>query len=138
MTQDQTSAAYYDGLKRGVELPDDPKPCSKTALKARKRAIQDGRLRAPSRDEVEAAKAAEAAAVEEAKAAEEAAEKTKAAEEEAAMVKAAAEEELKTREAALERLQAEADPTEIEDTEEIEEAKGAVDEMAATLAELEG
>lgn len=59
MTQDKTSAAYYDTVKRAVELPGDPKPCSKSAIKARKRAIREGRLRAPARDEVVRAMQAE-------------------------------------------------------------------------------
>ena len=45
-----------------VELPDDKKPTTKEALRARKLAIRNGTLIAPPRDEVEKAKQAEARA----------------------------------------------------------------------------
>lgn len=54
-------AAYYDSMKRGVELPDDPKPRNLTALKARKRAMREGRLLAPASSTLARAQAAEAA-----------------------------------------------------------------------------
>ncbi len=53
-------AAHYDAMtadQPGVELPDDQKPVSKDALRARKNAIREGRLMAPARDTVEAAHA---------------------------------------------------------------------------------
>lgn len=81
MSEDKTSAAYYDTIKRGVELPGDPKPCSKTAIKARKTAIREGRLQAPSRDDVIRAMAREAAPFNEEQAAIDAAAKAAAAEE---------------------------------------------------------
>jgi len=59
--QDSKSAytmADYNAMtteKPGMEMPDDPKPCQGDALRARGRAISEGRLNAPSRDEIEAA-----------------------------------------------------------------------------------
>lgn len=47
-------AAYYDGLKAGtVEDPEGSGPCSSTAIKARKRAVREGRLVRTPPDEVE-------------------------------------------------------------------------------------
>lgn len=53
-------ADHYDKMRGGKELPDDPKPVSKAAIKARKNAIREGRLKAPARDTLAAAKKAEA------------------------------------------------------------------------------
>lgn len=46
-------AAYYDGLDGALEHPDDAKPRSLDAQKARQRAIEEGRLTAPPRDEID-------------------------------------------------------------------------------------
>lgn len=45
------TAKDYDEMTDGVELPDDPKPVSVDALRARKRAIRERRLSAPPRSE---------------------------------------------------------------------------------------
>jgi hypothetical protein len=45
------TAKHYDGLRDATEHPDDPKPTSKDAMDARVRAIAQGRLKAPPRDE---------------------------------------------------------------------------------------
>lgn len=47
------TAKHYDELKAATELPDDPKPTSKDAMNARIRAIAQGRLKAPARDEID-------------------------------------------------------------------------------------
>lgn len=46
---DNKSQADYDAMDGAVEHPDDAKPISIDALKARKRAIREGRLIAPAR-----------------------------------------------------------------------------------------
>ena len=46
------TAKHYDGLRDATEHPDDPKPHALDALQARRRAIDEGRLKAPPRDEL--------------------------------------------------------------------------------------
>lgn len=47
------TAAYYDALEGATEHPDDPKPISTDAIRARKRAVREGRLTAVARDELD-------------------------------------------------------------------------------------
>lgn len=43
--------AHYEDMKDGFEHPDDPKPITTQAIRARDVAIREGRLNAPPRDE---------------------------------------------------------------------------------------
>lgn len=48
------TADHYDRLPKGtVEMPNDPKPTNADAISARAKAIAEGRLKAPPRDETE-------------------------------------------------------------------------------------
>ena len=58
------TAAFYDNMKSGVEYSDDPRPVSVDALRARKRAIREGRLKAIPADVIRAEEAEKEAAKE--------------------------------------------------------------------------
>lgn len=53
MATDYPTAAFYDKCKGAVEPEGAQRPISKTAMKARKRAMREGRLIARPRDEPE-------------------------------------------------------------------------------------
>ena len=51
LTDSNLTPEHYDRMTNGFERPDDAKPVSDDAIRARKRAIAEGRLKAPPRDE---------------------------------------------------------------------------------------
>ncbi len=52
MAQEIPGVEHYQTMTSGFELPSDPKPVSETAIREREKAINEGRLHAPSRSAI--------------------------------------------------------------------------------------
>lgn len=52
MANEIPGVEHYQTMTNGLELPSDPKPVSETAIRERERAINEGRLHAPSRSAI--------------------------------------------------------------------------------------
>lgn len=52
MAQEIPGVEHYQSMTSGFELPSDPRPVSETAIREREKAINEGRLHAPSRSSI--------------------------------------------------------------------------------------